>query len=334
MCCGDPNIVSIVGEKGDSGNSEWMPLFAAVNDGDRIVRKIIGWYGGTGNVPPYTNFYEGATGWVADISEGTNIKGPQGDTGETGVGLNGWTAVTANVADDDRIVQQIVDWFGGDGTKPSTGGYISPLGITSDISLATDIRGPQGPQGPQGDPGVDITNGRVKITEDDTTLGFLSESIVAGGLVKKSVETPGGNEKLNLTVNSPITGIKINADYSPVETTPTTITGISYTTPNDGITRTYQFVFSAIATIAVIDGTDRSAVMTYGFYLNGVSQGYSTVIGCFSKSGTSRPERGVSLSYVIESIPPNTTIEVKCFKDPGDGGQARSRYNTMTIFGI
>lgn len=334
MCCGDPNIVSIVGEKGDPSSAEWMPLFAAVADGSRVVRKIIGWYGGTGDVPPYTNFYEGSTGWVANIADGTDIKGPQGATGATGVGLNGWTAETANVADGDRIVQQIVDWFGGTGTKPSTGDYISPLGLTNDISLATNIRGIQGLQGPQGDPGVDVTNGRVKITEDDTTEGFLSESIVAGGLVKKSVDTPGGNEKLNLTVNPPITGIKVTNDYSPVETTPTTITGITFTTPNDGITRTYLFVFSAIATIAVIDGTDRSAVMTYTFFVNGASQGYSTTIGCFSKSGTSRPERGVSLSYVVENLPPNTTIDVRCYKDPGDGGQARTRYNVMTIFGI
>lgn len=57
-------------------------------------------------------------------------------------GYKGWSPIYANVADGDRIVQQIVDWTGGEGTKPSTTNqYIGPLGIVTDIADGQDIRG-------------------------------------------------------------------------------------------------------------------------------------------------------------------------------------------------
>lgn len=59
-------------------------------------------------------------------------------------GYSGWTAVTANVADGARVVQQVVDWVGGTGDKPATGEYIGPSGYVSDIALATNIRGADG----------------------------------------------------------------------------------------------------------------------------------------------------------------------------------------------
>jgi len=54
-------------------------------------------------------------------------------------GTNGWSPVLANVADGARIVQQIVNWVGGTGTKPATGGYIGPSGIVTNIAAAVDL---------------------------------------------------------------------------------------------------------------------------------------------------------------------------------------------------
>jgi len=72
-------------------------------------------------------------------------------------GPNGWAPVPVPVDDGERSVLQIADWVGGYGTKPATGGYLGPTGIVSDISQATDIRGPQGEDstvpGPPGDKG-------------------------------------------------------------------------------------------------------------------------------------------------------------------------------------
>ncbi len=60
------------------------------------------------------------------------------------VGQKGWSPVLNTVEDGDRVVLRVSDWIGGEGTKPSVGGYISPDGFASDIASGTDIRGLRG----------------------------------------------------------------------------------------------------------------------------------------------------------------------------------------------
>ena len=76
------------------------------------------------------------------------IQGPKGDTGSQGVqglaGLHGWTPKFAVVTDGTRRVQQVVDWFGGTGSKPATGEYVGATGLVATAALAVDIRGPSG----------------------------------------------------------------------------------------------------------------------------------------------------------------------------------------------
>ncbi len=60
------------------------------------------------------------------------------------VGDRGWSPVLNTVIDGERIVHQVSDWIGGEGTKPPAGQYISNTGFTNDISQATDIRGGSG----------------------------------------------------------------------------------------------------------------------------------------------------------------------------------------------
>ncbi|GGB10248.1 hypothetical protein GCM10011491_42760 [Brucella endophytica] len=63
-------------------------------------------------------------------------------------GRRGWSPLLRVVADGARRVLQLYDWTAGHGPKPNVYGYLGPNGIVSDITQATDIRGPEGPNGP------------------------------------------------------------------------------------------------------------------------------------------------------------------------------------------
>lgn len=84
------------------------------------------------------------------------LAGIQGDPG-----YNGWTPRFAVATDGNRRVLQLVDYFGGSGTAPTTGvgQYVAASGFVSNISAATDIRGAQGIQGTAGTNGTNGANG-------------------------------------------------------------------------------------------------------------------------------------------------------------------------------
>lgn len=96
-------------------------------------------------------------------SVAVDAKGAKGDVGATGskgeTGFTGWSPVLAVVTDGARRVVQVYDWTGSTGTKPATGQYISTTGFTSNIALATDIRGATGSSGTGGTAGTAGTNG-------------------------------------------------------------------------------------------------------------------------------------------------------------------------------
>lgn len=89
-------------------------------------------------------------------SQVLNLVIPKGDNGADGAngidgadgtdGTDGWSPILAVVSDSARRVLQIVDWTGGEGTKPPTG-YVGPSGIVALIGDAVDIRGPAGSAG-------------------------------------------------------------------------------------------------------------------------------------------------------------------------------------------
>ena len=72
---------------------------------------------------------------------------------EGAYGPQGWSPVLALEADGIRRVFAIVDWTGGQGTKPTLTGYMGPAGIVATAAEAFDVRGPQGDKGDQGDQG-------------------------------------------------------------------------------------------------------------------------------------------------------------------------------------
>jgi len=131
-----------------TGPNGWAPVPVPVADGERRVLQIADWIGGYGTKPA-TGGYLGPTGIVSDISQATDVRGSQGaDSTVPGPpGDKGWSPVYAIVADGARRVKQLVDYVGGTGTKPTVPAntYVGPTGYTTDISQATDERGPAGP---------------------------------------------------------------------------------------------------------------------------------------------------------------------------------------------
>ena len=65
-------------------------------------------------------------------------------------GKDGWSPKFATVADGERRVLQVADWFGGGGTKPDVGQYIGETGFVAAIADGVDIRGPAGEDGEDG----------------------------------------------------------------------------------------------------------------------------------------------------------------------------------------
>ena len=153
---GPRGLTGTTGSKGDAGANGWSPVLAPVEDGARIVLRVIDWAGGSGTKPA-TGGYLGLDGLVSTAAAAVNVRGAQGAKGDTGTagakgddGKTGWTPHMAILPDGNRRVVRIIDWVGGEGTKPATGMYIGLGGLVSDVGDATDVRGAQGLAGADG----------------------------------------------------------------------------------------------------------------------------------------------------------------------------------------
>lgn len=73
---------------------------------------------------------------VTVAQSGSGGQGPKGD--------KGWSPMIRTAEDGNRQVLELYDWTGGQGTKPTTVGYLSPTGLTADIAEATNIKGDSG----------------------------------------------------------------------------------------------------------------------------------------------------------------------------------------------
>jgi len=72
---GDQGDPGADGAAGDNGVNGWSPVFALVADGERRVQQIADWAGG-GGVKPATGKYVGIAGFVDDIADAVNVRGP------------------------------------------------------------------------------------------------------------------------------------------------------------------------------------------------------------------------------------------------------------------
>ena len=95
-----------------------------------------------------------------DIRRKLNEMGVAFDAAIAGAyGPQGWSAVLALVSDGERRVFEIVDWVGGEDTKPTELGFIGATGIVANIADAVDVRGAIGAQGSTGLTGIDGVDG-------------------------------------------------------------------------------------------------------------------------------------------------------------------------------
>ena len=78
------------------------------------------------------------------------------------LGGAGWSPVLAIISDGNRRVFQVINWVGGSGSPPATGGYIGASGLVSLIANAIDIRGSEGKSAYQ----VAVDNGFVGTEQD------------------------------------------------------------------------------------------------------------------------------------------------------------------------
>ena len=106
--------------------------------------------------------------------------GPAGKSG-----YDGWTPIFAMIADGDRRVQQIIDWTGGQGSKPIIGWFVGPLGPVETIAEATDIRGQKGDPGPAVTPGS-VTNDLLAPVPAKTILGNATAAEANAGYLTPS----------------------------------------------------------------------------------------------------------------------------------------------------
>ena len=71
------------GDSGLAGEDGWSPELAVASNGARRVLQIDDWAGG-GGAKPTTGEYVGASGLVAAVADGVDIRGPAGTDGVAG----------------------------------------------------------------------------------------------------------------------------------------------------------------------------------------------------------------------------------------------------------
>ena len=176
--------------KGDDG---WSPVCAVTVDGARRVLKVVDWQGGEGSKPAIDK-YVGATGLVDDVASAVDIRGGTGADG-----YDAWTPILAVVADSARRVLQIVDWAGGEGTKPTTGLYVGATGLEASIGNGVDIRGAAGAIG-----GSTGANDNRLVRADGTGGATLQDSAIMvtddGAFVIPTIATPANPASGNLSL--------------------------------------------------------------------------------------------------------------------------------------
>lgn len=110
------------------------------------------------------------TGFTGDINAWkASLKGADGTTANAGT--NGWSPLIKTATRGSDVILEVVDWFGGTGSKPTTLGYLSDLGIVASKTNATSIKGVKGDTGTRGADGstayqVALNNGYVGSATD------------------------------------------------------------------------------------------------------------------------------------------------------------------------
>jgi len=191
------------GSGGEDGEDAWSALYGIEADGNRLVLKVVDWFGGEGTKPA-VNVYLGSTGHVTAIAQAVNIRGPQGIQGIPGVGTRGLAGAPAEIEIEDTVTgirvrgksggaSNFGSWFAVEDGEDATGWspkivveadggrYVLKivdwfggqgdkpavnryLGETDYVDAAAQAVNIRGPQGIQGLPGAGIVVETGKIT--------------------------------------------------------------------------------------------------------------------------------------------------------------------------
>lgn len=132
-----PTTFQAFSKEDEGGLAAWTPIIAYVPDGARRVAQIVDWVGG-GGTKPEVGDYIGPDGFTDDISEATDVRGPEGS------GVEG---------PDESTVGYVPVWDNTLGTKVSDG---RAIGAASDDDLLDRASGdvryqPVGDYQPAGD---------------------------------------------------------------------------------------------------------------------------------------------------------------------------------------
>jgi hypothetical protein len=121
---------------------------------------------------------------------------PRGDVGAQG--QKGWSPELAVVNDSARRVQQVVDWQGGEGTKPAVGLYVGATGLVALIADAIDIRGAPGASvGPGSIGTAELADGAATFAKmQQVSTGILLGRSTAGVGLLEGI-TPSGSLSLS-----------------------------------------------------------------------------------------------------------------------------------------
>lgn len=156
-----------------TGANGWTPVFAAVQDGTRVVLKVVDWTGGTVNKPAI-NQYLTNSGLTPDIALATDIRGAQGLQGEAGNdGLDGeqGPAGPANTLTVGTVVSSVTPTATITGTSPNQ---------------VLNLELPKGDKGDTGNTGPANT----------LTVG----TVTSGGVADATITGTSPNQVLNLVL--------------------------------------------------------------------------------------------------------------------------------------
>lgn len=143
--------------------------------------------------------------WIDKVAK--RLYGPKSAAGWPDNGLikgdGGWTPVLAVVDDGERRVQQVVDWTGGEGTKPAVNQYVGETGLVADIDDAIDVRGAAGANLP---PDEQHRGGwsAVVLYQPRNTVTF--GGVVWMATVESVNEQPGAESAFWVSLGPPFTG--------------------------------------------------------------------------------------------------------------------------------
>lgn len=129
---GDTGDQGPQGDPGIDGDDGWTQVEAISVDGDRRVKQIVDWIGGTGTKPA-TGKYVGAAGLVDTAAEATDVRGPGGSGSGDMQGANNLSDLT----DDAAARTNLVVYSKGE-VDAVLSGKATPADITAAINALVD----------------------------------------------------------------------------------------------------------------------------------------------------------------------------------------------------